>query len=406
MKPLAISLVLVFSTLLVHAGETILYSFKGSPDGFGPSGGLISDQSGNLFGVTSQGGANGLGTVFELSPNGTGGWNETVLYNFTGGADGQYPGAALIWDSHGNLYGTTGGGGYGCAPKCGSAFELSPGSNGWTITVLHTFTGGRDGGTVAGGVVMDSAGNLYGTTAAFGPKGSGTVFRLSNSGGAWTLTTLHAFELGVNGADPEGLLVLGSDGAIYGTTAYGGTPIRNQAYGVFYKLSLNTKEKWIEKVLYSFKGAGDGGNPNFGLVADQQGNLYGVSTNFPTGRGNVFEFSPRPPNHWTKKTIYQFPVFHLDGPDGPDGPVVIDQSGSVCGVTAMRDGAVYKLARRQGTHWPETTLYTFEGGADGELPSGQLLRDGGGNLYGVTAEGGGTGCISGKGCGTVFEITP
>lgn len=150
MKLLAISLVLAFSSLLVHAGETILYSFKGSPDGYGPVGGLIPDQNGNLFGVTAQGGAHGLGTVFELSPNGTGGWNETVLYNFTGNADGQYPAAALTWDSQGNLYGTTAGGGYGCAPKCGSVFELSPGSNQWTITALHTFTGGKDGGSVGG----------------------------------------------------------------------------------------------------------------------------------------------------------------------------------------------------------------------------------------------------------------
>ncbi len=406
---LAISLVLVFSTLSVHARETVLYSFKGNPDGYGPLGGLISDQNGNLFGVTMQGGAHGLGTVFELSPGGSGGWNETVLYSFTGGTDGQYPFAGLIMDSQGNLYGTTFGGGYGCAPKCGSVFELSPGANGWTINALHTFRNGGDGATVLGGVVMDSTGSLYGTTARLGPKGAGTVFRLDNSGNGWTLTTLFAFEIGVDGEDPEGLLVLGSDGAIYGTTAYGGTPIRNQAFGVFYKLTLNTKGKWIEKVLYSFKGAGDGGNPTFGLVADQHGNLYGVSTNFPPGRGNVFEFSPKPPNSWTKKTIYQFPAFHLHDPDGPSGPVTIDQSGHVYGVTADGGaagfGAVYELAPRNGTHWPETTLYHFEGGTDGRQPEGQLLRDGSGNLYGVTQEGGGTGC-GGQGCGTVFEITP
>ena len=409
MKPLAISLVLVFSTLLVHAGETVLYSFKGSPDGYAPVGGLISDQSGNLFGVTMQGGANGLGTVFDLSPNGSGGWNETVLYNFTGGTDGQYPFAGLTMDSQGNLYGTTFGGTSNCAPKCGSVFELSPSANGWTIKALHTFIGGKDGGIVAGGVVMDFAGHLYGTTASFGPKGYGTTFRLTKSGSNWTLTTLHAFDIGVDGGVPKGLLVVDPDGAIYGTTEFGGTLIRNQAFGVFYKLSLNTKGKWIEKVLYSFKGAGDGGNPTYGLVADQRGNLYGVSTNFPPGRGNVFEFSPKPPNSWTKKTIYQFPAWHLRDPDGPNGPVVIDQSGHVYGVTADGGtadfGAVYELAPQNGTHWPETTLYNFKGGTDGRQPEGQLLRDGSGNLYGVTGEGGGTGC-GGEGCGTVFEITP
>jgi uncharacterized repeat protein (TIGR03803 family) len=409
MKPLAISLVLVFSSLLAHAGETVLYEFKGSPDGYAPVGGLISDQKGNLFGVTSQGGAHALGTVFELSPNGAGGWNETVLYSFTGGADGQYPGAALIWDGQGNLYGTTFGGGYGCAPKCGSVFELSPGANGWTLTALHTFTGGKDGGTVGGGVVMDSAGNLYGTTAGFGPKGSGTVFRLSNSGSAWTLTTLHGFELGTEGEDPGGSLVLASDGAIYGTTEYGGTPIGNEAYGVFYKLSLNAKRKWIEKVLYSFKGAGDGGNPPFGLVADEQGNLYGISPGLPRLRGCVFQFALQSTNNWKKKNVYAFPFPKYGDPDIPNGPVSFDQSGNAYGVTygggSAGVGAVYKLARQQGTPWPETTLYTFARGSDGERPEGQLLRDGSGNLFGVTQEGGGTGC-GGNGCGTVFEITP
>jgi uncharacterized repeat protein (TIGR03803 family) len=258
---------------------------------------------------------------------------------------------------------------------------------------------------VEGGVVIDSAGNLYGSAFSFGPKGFGTTFRLSNSGNAWTLTTLHAFDGGVHGGGPKGLLVLGSDGAIYGTTEFGGTPIRTQAYGVFYKLSLNAKLNWTEKILYSFKGEGDGGNPPFGLVADQNGNLYGVSPEFPPQRGNVFEFSHKLPDNWTKKTIFQFPFFHDGGPDAPNGPVVIDQSGNVYGVTNARAGAEYALEPRPGTHWPETTLYTFVGGADGRSPQGQLLRDGNGNLYGVTGEGGGTGC-GGGGCGTVFQITP
>jgi uncharacterized repeat protein (TIGR03803 family) len=409
MKPLAISLVLVFGSLAAHAGETVLYSFKGSPDGYAPVGGLISDQKGNLFGVTSQGGAHALGTVFELSPNGAGGWNETVLYSFTGGADGQYPGAGLIWDGQGNLYGTTVGGGYGCAPKCGSVFELSLGTSGWTINALHTFRNPKDGETVLGGVVMGATGSLYGTTARLGPKGAGTVFRLDNSGDAWTLTTLFGFEIGVDGEDPEGLLVLGSDGAIYGTTAYGGTLIGNQAYGVFYKLSQNTKGKWIEKVLYSFKGAGDGGNPPFGLVADEQGNLYGVSPDLPSQRGCAFQFSPQSTNKWKKKNVYAFPFPKYGDPDIPNGLVSFDQSGNAYGVTygggSAGVGTVYSLAEQQGTPWPETTLYMFARGSDGERPEGQLLRDGKGNLFGVTQEGGGTGC-GGNGCGSVFEITP
>src|ERR1039458_9233501 len=179
MKHLAISLVLLLGTL-AYAGEQVLYSFQGGSDGYLPVGGLVSDQSGNLYGVTQYGGTGtcvngsvaGCGTVFELSPDGKGGWTETVIYSFTGGPDGQYPLWGLVLDSQSNLYGTTSGAtGANCTPRCGSAFELSPDANGWTISVLHAFRGKEDGGSLQGGVVFDSAGHLFGTTNDWGPKG-------------------------------------------------------------------------------------------------------------------------------------------------------------------------------------------------------------------------------------------
>ncbi len=410
MKRLAISLLFLFSTL-AFAGETVIYSFKGGSDGGGPVGGLISDRSGNLYGVTGYGGSGsctngvltGCGTVFELSPNRQGGRTETVIYSFTGGADGQSPLAGLILDALGNLYGTTNGS--GVSPRYGSAFELSPSTSRWTITVLHAFRGGKDGGYVQGGLVMDSAGRLYGTTAGFGPKGHGTTFQLSNGGNGWQLKNLHAFGGGSDGDEPMGLLVLAADGAIYGTTKFGGAG----GGGVFYGLSLNAKGIWVERVLHSFEGGQDGGNPVYGLTADQRGKLYGVSPNKPEW-GDVFRFSPSLKGTWTKATLYTFRPPRSNGPEDPSGPVTIDSSGNVYGVTSLGGpfpgvaGTVYELTPLQSGKWLETLVHYFVEPPDGTEPNGGLMFDGDGNLYGVTGSGG-TGCGNG-GCGTVFEITP
>ena len=391
----------------------MLYSFQGAPDGLAPVGGLVSDQTGNFYGVTQYGGTgpcvyakvSGCGTVFEFSPDGKGGWTESVIYSFTGGADGQYPLYGLVLDSQGNLYGTTSGvTGASCMPKCGSAFELSPGGNGWTLTVLHAFSGKEDGGFLQGGVVLDSAGRVYGTTSAWGPKGGGTTFQLSNSGGNWTLKTIHAFGIDAGPSSPTGLLVVGSDGIIYGTTQNGGTA----NLGALYSLSPSQSGNWKEKMLYSFPSGGkDGGFP-VGLTADSQGNLYGVSPRFPV-YGDVFQFSRNKEGKWTEKILYNFRPPEKEGPEDPNGPVAIDQSGAVYGTTWRTGkhpdeaGAVYKLTPpTSGNRWSEEMLFAFPSNSiEGATPTGPLILDAKGSLYGVT-DGGGTGCE----CGTVFEITP
>ena len=210
--------------------ETVLHSFgDGSNDGQNPEAGLILDGAGNLYSTTPVGGIHGWGTVFELSPREGGGYTETVLHSFDyNGSDGAYPLAGLIFDGTGNLYGTTNEGGIHTTcfgyPGCGTVFELLPRQGGgWTETVLHSFGSGTDGIVPAAGLIMDTAGNLYGTTYEGGIRGGGTVFELSpREGGGYTETVLHSFGSGTDGYFPFAGLIFDAAGNLYGTTDYGG----------------------------------------------------------------------------------------------------------------------------------------------------------------------------------------
>ena len=406
MKRLFLSLFLLFS-VFAYAGEKVLYDFQGGTDGYRPFGPLVFDSAGNLYGTTYYGGNEkcdlGCGTVFELSPDAHGGWTETVLYRFTGGADGQQPGSGLILDSQGNLYGTTiGSGADNCVPKCGSAFELSPGKNGWTITVLHAFKGGKDGGIVAGGLTADAAGNLYGTSVSFGPAGHGTVFRLSDSGNGWELKTLHAFGSDQRGSNPQGSIVVSASGtAIYGAAGYGGA----DGYGVVYSLTLNSKGQWAERVLHTFPGGKAGGNPTFGLSSDPVGNLFGIALNTAKNMNLVYELLPNAKGGWTERTIYRFNYPRSGQPDGAGGNILVSQRGEAFGFGGGGSagyGTIYELGE-SGGKWRESLLFTFEGASGGILPSGPPIMDANGNLYGVTVEGG-SDCPGGS-CGVVFEFT-
>lgn len=400
MKRFAISILLLLSTL-AFAGEKVLYSFQGGTDGAEPDGPPVFDLNGNLYGTTFYGGAYGFGTVFELSPNAQGGWTESVLYSFTGGTDGQYPVAGLVFDDRGSLFGTTYGSNTGnCPPKCGSVFELSPSGKGWTFTLLHAFQGGNDGGGLDGGVAVDSSGNLYGTAEYFGPKRWGTTFELSKNGTKWTLKTLHAFDLGANGGRPAGTLVLGADGAIYGVTLWGGLPDSNA--GVFYSLSKGAKGRWEEKILYSFKGRKDGQQVT-GLTADDKGRDYAVSD---YGNGCVFRLAKNQHGGWTKMAIYR--LTGQENASDPSGSVLINDSGDADGLAGggeNRSGSLYLLKHTSDGKFEETLLYSFKGGSDGRGPIGPPVRGVDGNLYGVTLFGTGTGC-NGEGCGSVFEFVP
>jgi uncharacterized repeat protein (TIGR03803 family) len=222
---------------LTSSGTNVLYSFSGGADGSGPLSGVIFDQAGNLYGTTYSGGANGCGTVYELSPNGSS-WTETVLYSFGCDTDsGSAPIGGLIIDAAGNLYGTTN---FGGANHGGTVFELSPSGGGWTFQLLYSL---RYNGTFdfiyygpTGSLAMDAAGNLYGTGLMDGSFGGGNVFKLTPSNGSWTYTDLYDFDADTNGTFPWGDVSLDVNGNLYGTTSAGGNS-NGDGYGVVWEIT-------------------------------------------------------------------------------------------------------------------------------------------------------------------------
>lgn len=264
--------------------QTVLYHFQGGTgDGYNPGyGDLIFDAAGNLYGTTTNGGANHAGIVFELTPSG-GGWTENVLYNFGAGTTGIYPYTGVIFDKAGNLYGTTYEGGL---TSYGTVYQLTPSGSNWTESTLHNFQEATDGALPFGGVIFDQAGNLYGTTVTEGPDGAGTVFKLTPSNGTWTLTVLHSFA----GSDygPWGGLTMDAAGNLYGMTYADGA----HNFGSVFKLAPSGGG-WTYTDLYDFTGGNDGGYPIGNVALDANGNLYGTaSVGGAPGYGVVWEITP------------------------------------------------------------------------------------------------------------------
>ena len=338
--------------------ETVLCTFTGGSDGGVPYAGLIFDAGGNLYGTTSGGGSSTYGVVFELSPpSGGSPWNETVLYAFTGVDDGESPLASLIFDSKGNLYGIAFGGkaGYGVA------FELTPPSGGsgpWNEAVLYTFHSRSDGAYPYAGLIFDSKGNLYGTTSNGGDtsgsnckatRGCGVVFELSpptGGSGMWTETTPYSFTGGSDGGYPDAGLIFDSKGNLYGTTGQGGNLSGSNCSGssgcgVVFELIPPTggTGSWTESVLYTFNGGGDGADPSAGLIFDATGNFYGTAysggdmsgsnCSGTGGCGVVFELSPR-----------QAPAVALSPISLNFGNQVLNTTSAVRKVTATNTGSV------------------------------------------------------------------
>ena len=441
---LALGCLVTATPVFAASPERVLYSFCSAAncsDGQHSWAALIFDSAGNLYGTTAGGGslqcssvnAAGCGTVFKLSPGADGQWTETVLYSFCSlpnCTDGADPYDALIFDSAGNLYGTTSAGGSGQCPSpgsvgCGTIFELTPGANGlWTETVLHTFCSAAncaDGAYPYAGLILDSEGNLYGTAADVvfntqngcypgGSPACGKVFQLRpGADGHWTYKLLHAFK-GKDGAVPElGNLIFDAAGNLYGTTNFGGHVSTTclLGCGTVFELTPGAKGEWSERVLYSFVNNGrDGYNPLFGLAFDPAGNLYG--TTYGGGRfsmGTVFQLSPGANDQWTEKVLHSFNS--SDG-SGPGSGLVLDGAGNLYGNTnqggANSRGTVFRLSQGGDGSWKET-LYSFQTGNNGAEPTGNLIFDSAGNLYGTTFGGGINGADC-NGCGTVYAITP
>ncbi len=393
----------------------VLHSFNpGIRDGLNPQGTLIFDTSGNLYGTTYGGGVNGCfgstfncGTVFELSPTSAGEWTEKVLHNFGRGQDGSSPSAGLVLDASGNLYGATDLGG---ANGYGTVFELSPAKDGnWTEKVLHHFNyNGRDGMYPYGGVMVDASGNVYGTTAGGGSLGSGTVFELvPTANGRWMEKILHNFVYPGTAADgwaPWGGVIADALGNLYGTTSAGGP----YGYGTVFELSPMVSGNWTEKILHNFNYDGTDGVQSYAKLAfDRAGNLYGSTPGGGAGnRGTVFELVPLSNGVWKEKIAHDFIA---DGTDGvqPGAGVIVDGSGNILGTTigssARGFGTVYELVPNGNGRFSERILFNFTG-LNGERPEGSLILDPSGNIYGTTNLGGSFGGMFGY--GTVFEITP
>ncbi len=253
--------------------ENVLYQFPNSgPDGHGPDfGDLIWDPMGNIYGTTGSGGIGYLGTVFKMTKSGNN-WTEEPLHSFTGDPDGDGPLGGVILDSNGNLFGTTS---YGGLHDYGTVFELTYANDvGWTETVLYNFSGGADGRAPFGGLISDGSGNYYGTTNDGGSGGCGTVFELSPTGQTWTLTTLYSFSGQTqNNCGPWTSLTMDTAGNLYGTTYLGGA---NQKGNVF-ELS-NTPNGWVYTSLYDFTDGSDGAQPISNVTIDTDGTLYGTAS--------------------------------------------------------------------------------------------------------------------------------
>jgi uncharacterized repeat protein (TIGR03803 family) len=399
--------ILFVTSIWAAAEEKVLHNFNNDgTDGYYPEVGLIVDAAGNLYGTTTAGGAYNSGTVFELTPAAGGGWTETVLHNFGNGTDGATPYAGLIFDAAGNLYGTTQ---YGGTYGVGTVFELTPAGGGsWTEKVLYSFNlNGTDGAVPEAGLIVDAAGNLYGTTYFGGTYLYGTVFELTPAGGGgWTEQVLHSFNNnGADGSLPAAGLIFDAAGNLYGTTVNGGTGSNCVlGCGTVFELTPAAGGGWTEQVLHSFNNNGaDGSTPFAGLIFDAAGNLYGTTFAGGTyGYGTVFELTPAAGGGWTETVLHNFG----NGTDGtaPYAGLIFDAAGNLYGTTSYGGtynyGTVFELTPAAGGGWTETVLHNFGNGTDGITPYAGLIFDAAGNLYGTTFVGGT------YGYGTVFEVTP
>jgi len=444
---LAALLIMTFTgTAYATPTETTLFNLdSASNGGTYTNSGLLPGPNGSFYGTTFTGGTYNAGTVFQLKPPAPGGsWTEATLYSFNGTTTGLNPGASLISDSEGNLYGTTTtGGSTNClvpnqvAYACGLVFKLSPGQNNqWTFTTLYDFkgVGNNDGWVPSGTLLRDASGNLYGTTQQGVPgagtngapctgAGCGTVFKLTPNGEGWTETLLHSFQGAQDGNWPEAGLIMDSNGVLYGTTS--SIPANT---GTVFSLTSNGGGF---KTLYSFTGGLDGGRPTASLHMDASGNLYGTTqeggaydnTHGGLGGGTAFKLTPPVPpgTTWTESVIHSFGYSTYNYWDGfePMSNLIADASGSLYGTTLGGGtlpngtgsfpglGTVFKLTPAPDGTWTEAELYSFQGPpGDGDLPN-PVVFGAGGALYGTTYIGGSNPCPPiNTGCGTVFQLKP
>ncbi len=397
------------------ATVTTIYKFTGKLDGDQPSGPLIADPQGNLYGTTFAGGAKDLGVIFRLAPPAVmgGTWTQTVLHDFTNSRQGYAVNPPLTLDTHGNLFGTTFDGG-SCYSACGVAFRLSPGSTQtapWRFTVLYRFSGpdAATGGAPQGSLISDGTTGYFGTTLLGGGLARGTVFHITpraGQHGGWSESVIYSFGNIPDGNYPVGAVVADAQGNLYGATEMGGRGRCNDGEGgiigcgTIFQLS-KTGSNWSEALIYQFK-ANEFNQPFGPLVFGADGALYGVAGL------DIFRVTPpaKGVKTWTKQVVYQF----KDGIAGtePYDPV-FDSAGNLYGTTVSSGlsgfSTVFKLVPpKSGTvPWSSTILARFGHGLSTEQPSGTVLLGSDGTLYGTLADRDGS---PGHGHGSIFAVTP
>jgi uncharacterized repeat protein (TIGR03803 family) len=362
---------------------------------------LETDNAGNIYGTTVLGGDFGGGTVFQLSPT-PNGWVHTVLYSFTGGADGGEPYKGVTLDREGNLYGTAVTGGSGsCEGGCGVAYKLTKSGGTWTQTIIHAFTGGDDGSGPGARVTVDQSGNVYGMTPTGGAYGLGTIYKIQKGlNGAWTLKVIHAFTGGTDGGSGSAGRMILRNGRLYGAATTGGT----YGSGVVFELMSRGAGRWDFRTLYSFRGQPDGSFPYGALLFDPSGNIYGTTYyGGANGIGAVYKLSPRPVGEWDENVLYSF----QGGTDGnsPISNLVFGWAGNLnlYGTTSeggLGSGTIFKLSPIGGGQWSETVVHLFQGPPDGAFAYNGLVVGGFRTFYGATVHGGD------NDDGSVYKFTP
>lgn len=388
-----------------RAATDVVYSFEGDEDGEYPSTELVVDAAGNLYGTSVQGGEVGGGTVFQLTPS-QGGWVHTVLYSFTGGADGGQPYGGVTLDGQGNLYGTAviGGTGGTCVEEgCGVVYKLTKSGDNWTQSVVYNFTGGDDGYGPGSPVTIGGDGSLYGMTPTGGAYGLGVIFQLKpDQGGDWLFRVIHAYTGGEDGgAGSAGRMLLDESGALYGVATVGG----EHGKGTAFRLRRTQGGAWRFKTIYAFKGQPDAGFPYGGLARDGAGNLYGTTYyDGANNLGSVYQLAQSSLGKWRERVLYSF----KGGADGSNSisNLVLDGAGNLYGTTSEGGapgcscGTIFKLARGNDGKWTESVVHRFEGTPDGAYPYAGMVRGEDGSLYGATVHGGE------DDEGSVYQFTP
>lgn len=416
---IAVSLLLLTET----SAQTykVIHDFANAPsDGAHPVAGMIFDAQGNFYGTTTSGGIldcsglSGCGTVFQLTPNSDGSWQETVISQFEAQQPyGGEPSAPVVLDRQGNVYGTL-----SCGFDCfgsmgGTVFQLIRGPNGnWIDRTVASYWDSQTSTCFGGacGLTFDRAGHLYlvsNVYSLFG-SGEGAVLELGHQAVfGWYTLLLYSFSGGNDGGGPTNGLIYDAAGQLYGTTSAGGSA----GLGVVYKVASSLgSPHWKETVLHTFQGSGDGAAPAAGVSFDTAGNLYGTTSQGGTaGLGTVYELTPNSDGTWSEAVLYSF----QGGSDGssPNSAISLDAAGNLYGTAAggtYGQGVVFRLMRSSGGPWTESVLYSFTGGTDGGNPNGGVTIDASGNLYGTAAHGGAyPTCSDEPYCGGVaYKITP